>query len=179
MPRRRSAGEDASATPAKPAGTIGRVNEMLALGLTRAFGTMWICYAFMIYGLLPALTILHPYQAGFLYWSNWIQLWSLPLILVGTNILGRESERRARIDHEKLAKSYEEQRKTYNQILKLFAHQEQLMAKLAKQDVELQAQDAVLAEQTDILKNPVAGSRPGDKAEPGGKAGAGDKAAAS
>jgi hypothetical protein len=162
-----AAGKDAPCGSATAIRRIGQVNEMLAVGLTRAFGTMWICYAFMIYGLLPAFTILHPYEPGFLYWSNWIQLWSLPLILVGTNILGRDSEQRARIDHEKLALSYDEQRKTYSQILKMFAHQEKLMAGMAKQDEALEAQDVVLAEQTDILKNAAAGSKPrGTAAKP-------------
>ena len=91
---------------------ITQTNETLAVCLTKAFGTMWICYAFMVYGLLPAFAIFHPYQDSFLYWSNWVQLWSLPLILVGTNILGREAEKRSKLDHEKLAKSYEEQQQT-------------------------------------------------------------------
>ena len=65
---------------------ISQINESLALYLTKAFGTMWICYAFMVYGALPAFAIFQPHQASFLYWSNWVQLWSLPLIMVGTNI---------------------------------------------------------------------------------------------
>ncbi len=66
---------------------ITRINETLAVWLTKAFGTMWVCYAFMVYGLLPAFALFQNHQASFLYWSNWVQLWSLPLILVGTNIL--------------------------------------------------------------------------------------------
>ncbi len=161
MPRGPSAArKDAPAGSATAIGMVGRVNEMVAVWLTRAFGTMWICYAFIIYGLLPAFAILHPYQASFLYWSNWIQLWSLPLILVGTNILGRDADRRAQIDHEKLAQAYEEQRKTHTQVLKLFARQEELMAGMAKQDEALKAQDVVLAEQTDILKTTSPGHKP-------------------
>src|ERR1039457_6557426 len=59
---------------------INQINETLALYLTKAFGTMWTCYVFMVYGVLPAFAILHPYRESFLYWSNWVQLWSLPLI---------------------------------------------------------------------------------------------------
>ena len=131
---------------------INRINETIAVWLTRAFGTMWICYAFMVYGLLPAFALFHRHQEAFLYWSNWVQLWSLPLILVGTNILGREAEKRSKMDHEKLAKSYEEQQETYHQVLAMLKVQEDMMRDMLKQDDELKAQDDVLAEQTGILK---------------------------
>jgi hypothetical protein len=131
---------------------IIHINETLAVWLTKAFGTMWICYVFMVYGLLPAFAVFHPHQEAFLYWSNWVQLWSLPLILVGTNILGREAEERSKLDHEKLAKSYEEQQQTYNQIIALLKKQEEMMTDMMKQDKVLEAQDIVLEEQTKILK---------------------------
>jgi len=131
---------------------INRINETIAVWLTKAFGTMWICYAFMVYGLLPVFAVFHPHQEAFLYWSNWVQLWSLPLILVGTNILGREAEKRSKLDHEKLAKSYDEQQQTYNQILTLLKKQEEMMCDMLNQDGELKAQDMVLAEQTEMLK---------------------------
>ena len=131
---------------------INRINEKLAVWLTQAFGTMWICYVFMIYGLLPAFAAFHPHQESFLYWSNWVQLWSLPLILVGTNILGREAEKRSKLDHQKLAKSYDEQQRTYSQVIAMLKKQEEMMADMLKQDSVLEAQDIVLAEQTEILK---------------------------
>ncbi len=135
---------------------ISALNERIAVWLTRAFGTMWICYAFMAYGLLPAFALFHPYQESFLYWSNWVQLWSLPLILVGTNILGRDAEQRSRLDHEKLARSYEEQQRTYEQILAMLNRQQEMMADMLKQDTVLAAQDVVLAEQTGLLKQELA-----------------------
>ena len=131
---------------------IRQINDALAVWLTKAFGTMWICYAFMIYGLLPAFALFRPYQENFLYWSNWVQLWSLPLILVGTNILGRAAEDRSREDHERLAKSYEEQKETYKQVIAMLARQEDIMKYLLKHDKILEAQDLVLAEKTTILK---------------------------
>jgi hypothetical protein len=130
---------------------IDQINEALALYLTKAFGTMWICYAFMVYGVLPAFAIFHPYQESFLYWSNWVQLWSLPLILVGTNILGRDAERRSQLDHEKLAKSYKEQQLTYGQVIAMLKKQEEMMAAMLQQDKVLEAQNIVLAEQTEVL----------------------------
>jgi hypothetical protein len=130
---------------------INQSNETLALHLTKAFGTMWICYAFMVYGVLPAFAIFHPYQESFLYWSNWVQLWSLPLILVGTNILGRDAEKRSQLDHEKLAKSYEEQQRTYKQVIAMLTKQEEMMTAMLQQDKVLEAQNIVLAEQTEVL----------------------------
>ena len=138
---------------------INQLNEMLAVWLTKAFGTMWICYAFMVYGLLPAFSLFHRHQETFLYWSNWVQLWSLPLILVGTNILGRDAEKRSQLDHDKLAKSYEEQQQTYQKVIAMLKKQEDMLKKqedmmrdMLKQDKVLEAQDTVLAEQTEILK---------------------------
>lgn len=131
---------------------INQLNEMLAVWLTKAFGTMWICYAFMVYGLLPAFSLFHRHQETFLYWSNWVQLWSLPLILVGTNILGRDAEKRSKMDHDKLAKSYEEQQQTYQKVIAMLKKQEDMMRDMLKQDEVLEAQDTVLAEQTEILK---------------------------
>ncbi len=113
-------------------------NELFAVFLTRAFGTMWVCYACMVYGLLPLVSFFRGSQDTFLYWSNWVQLWSLPLIMVGTNILGRAVEARAAADHLKLSQAYE-------LILGLIERQQGVMT-------ELQSQDAVLTEQTDILR---------------------------
>ncbi len=135
---------------------INGINEQIAVRLTRAFGTMWICYAFMVYGLLPALALFHPFQDSFLYWSNWIELWSLPLILMGTNILGREAEARSKLDHERLARSYDEQQRTYSQIIAMLKRQEDMMTEMLKQDSVLAAQDVVLAEQTSLLKQELA-----------------------
>jgi len=138
---------------------VNQVNDWIAVNLTKAFGTMWICYAFMVYGLLPAFTLFHRNQEAFLYWSNWVQLWSLPLILVGTNILGKDAENRSKADHEKLAKSYQEQQETYQEVIAMLKKQEEMMCDMLKQDVALKAQDVVLkaqdgvlAEQTTLLK---------------------------
>jgi hypothetical protein len=135
---------------------VHRFNEALAVKLTRMFGNMWTCYAFMLYGLAPLLRILQPHREAFLYWSNWIQLWSLPLILVGTNILSRDAERRAKQDHEILAKSYEKQNKLDEQVIATLATLEKMMGDLRRQDRVLEKQDEVLAEQTSLLREQVA-----------------------
>lgn len=76
----------------------GTINERLASRGTAIFGSMWTFYAFIIYGALGAIFVAH--QATLLYWSNWIQLWSMPLLMVGGLVIGKASERRAQQTHE-------------------------------------------------------------------------------
>lgn len=75
-----------------------RVNEWVAIHATKVFGTMWVTYALFLYGLVP---VIEPrFMNDLLYWSNTIQLWSLPLLMVGTNLLGKASEVRAQETHD-------------------------------------------------------------------------------
>ena len=71
---------------------INKLNEKIAMHITLVFGTMWTTYVFFLYGFIP---LFFPDSCNqVMYWSGTIQLWSLPLLMVGTNILGREAERR-------------------------------------------------------------------------------------
>lgn len=73
-------------------------NDWLAAHATIVFGSMWMTYAFFLYGFIPVLA---PSQMDhLLYWSNTVQLWSLPLLMVGQNVLGRAAERRATETHD-------------------------------------------------------------------------------
>lgn len=69
------------------------LNGKLAAWGTRLFGSMPTFYLFVIYGALGAVFV--RYQSTLLYWSNWVQLWSLPLIMVGGIVLGKMAEQRA------------------------------------------------------------------------------------
>lgn len=79
---------------------IPKVNDILAEKSTIVFGTMWIFYAFFIYGLLPLIPAIKPYENSFFYWSGWVQLWALPLLMVGQNVTGRAAEERAQETHD-------------------------------------------------------------------------------
>lgn len=68
------------------------INDKVAARATLVFGTMWMTYCFVVYGALGAIFTRE--QATLLYWSNWVQLWSLPLLMVGAVVLGRAAERR-------------------------------------------------------------------------------------
>lgn len=122
------------------------INEKVAVFLTKSFGTMWVCYAFIIYGLLPLYHTFHQYQDSLLYWSNWIQLWSLPLLMVGTNILGRAAETRAKLDHEKLAQTYEEQLVIYKDMLTMMGEEQTQATALADIQSKLVTIETALAQ---------------------------------
>jgi hypothetical protein len=77
---------------------INRFNVFLAINATLAFGTMWTTYLFIIYGFGPL--IFPQYMEKMLYWSNTVQLWSLPLLMVGQNLLSRGSDQRAQETHD-------------------------------------------------------------------------------
>ena len=79
---------------------IKKYDERFAAWGTKAFGTMlffWVCF---FYGLLPLVPALHKHEADLLYWSNWVQLWALPLLMVGNIVLSREATRRDLKDHD-------------------------------------------------------------------------------
>lgn len=77
-----------------------RLNKALARKATLIFGTMWMFYAFFVYGLLPVVPALRQYEGAFFYWSGWVQLWALPLLMVGQNVLGETAEKRAIETHD-------------------------------------------------------------------------------
>lgn len=82
---------------------VNKFNERLAARLTKAFGTMGMFYAFIGYSLLPLVDPAHSNQ--YLLYSNAIQMVALPLLMVGTNILGRDSEQRANETHDAVMES--------------------------------------------------------------------------
>lgn len=117
---------------------VRNLNEGVAVLATRCFGTMWMFYILVCYGMLPVLSVFRPHQDTLLYWSNFIQLVALPLIMVGTNILGRESERRAKEDHERLAKTYHEQVETNKQVVQSVQMIQQVIEGNAEEETALQ-----------------------------------------
>lgn len=85
---------------------ITKINDKIAMNVTVVFGTMWTTYLFFLYGLLPVFFPQH--MDKLLYWSNTVQLWSLPLLMVGTNLLGRDAERRNQEMYDMIKEQLEE-----------------------------------------------------------------------
>lgn len=86
-----------------PVKRVHAFNDWLAARATVVFGSMAMTYAFFLYGFIPV--VMPSSMTTALYISNTIQLWSLPLLMVGSNVLGRAAERRALETHDSVKES--------------------------------------------------------------------------
>ncbi len=118
------------------------INGRIALTLTTVVGTMWCAYAFAVLALVALPSSL---EGGSLLtliqWisQTFIQLVMLSVIMVGQNILGRASDKRAEM--------------TYNDADATFHEAEQIQAHLAEQDTALNAMlDKVAALEAALAK---------------------------
>ncbi len=119
--------EHKKAKPPKTADEHVGINGKVALILTTAVGTMWCAYAF---ALLALLVLPQAIQGGLLTLVQWvsqtfIQLVMLSVIMVGQNILGRASDKRADM--------------TYQDAEATFHEAEQIQAHLKAQDEAMNA----------------------------------------
>jgi hypothetical protein len=82
-------------------------NEKVAILFTKCFGNMFTFWAFCGWAFLPLIPALSEYKETILYISSgFIQLAALPLIMVGQEVLGRESELRSKRDHEMIERQF-------------------------------------------------------------------------
>src|SRR5436309_15863004 len=95
-----------SVEPLPPgAGTVGRVNNWLAVHITKAVGTMWAAYLFVLIALVSFPQALHAFMTGDTYvgiaWlsQSFLQLVLLPIIIVGQNVISASQDARAEADH--------------------------------------------------------------------------------
>lgn len=79
-------------------------NERFAVYLTQQFGTMWFFYVIVVWNIVwPILSVMNfwyfrydPYPFTFLlFLSNFVQLFALPILALGQQILSRASEKQA------------------------------------------------------------------------------------
>src|SRR6266480_6115271 len=86
-------------------GRIGRINSWLAVRITRAVGTMWAAYVFVLISLVSFPQAIHAFQTGDTYigisWlsQSFLQLVLLPIIIVGQNVISASQDARAEADH--------------------------------------------------------------------------------
>jgi hypothetical protein len=87
--------------PTRAAERVG-VNGRIALGLTAAVGTMWCAYAFAGLALVVLPQAIGGGLLAFVQWisQTFIQLVMLSVIMVGQNIIGRASDRRALMTYD-------------------------------------------------------------------------------
>jgi hypothetical protein len=86
-------------------GRMGKVNSWLAVHITRAVGTMWAAYAFVLISLVSFPQALHAFLTGDTFvgisWlsQSFLQLVLLPIIIVGQNVISASQDARAEADH--------------------------------------------------------------------------------
>jgi len=86
-------------------GSVGRFNSWLAVHVTRAVGTMWAAYVFVLISLVSFPQALHAFLTGDTYvgiaWlsQSFLQLVLLPIIIVGQNVISASQDARAEADH--------------------------------------------------------------------------------
>jgi uncharacterized membrane protein len=92
-------------------GLVARINKAVAVKITVAFGSMWALYILVAWMLGwiawqqsgHGLILKDPFPFVFLlFLSNLVQLWALPALMVGQNVLAAHSDERAQADHETL-----------------------------------------------------------------------------
>jgi hypothetical protein len=87
------------------AGSIGEFNSRLAVIITKAVGTMWAAYLFVLIGLVSLPQALSAFMRGDtvtgVSWlsQSFLQLVLLPIIIVGQNVISASQDARAEADH--------------------------------------------------------------------------------
>ena len=86
-------------------GTVGRFNSWLAVHVTKAVGTMWAAYVFVLISLVSFPQAVHAFLSGDTFvgisWlsQSFLQLVLLPIIIVGQNVISASQDARAEADH--------------------------------------------------------------------------------
>jgi hypothetical protein len=92
----------------QPANAVGRFNTSIAVVITRAVGTMWAAYLFVLIALVSLPAALAAFLKGDtvtgITWlsQSFLQLVLLPIIIVGQNVISAAQDARALADHETL-----------------------------------------------------------------------------
>src|SRR5919198_3581936 len=90
------------------ANLLGRFNTRVAVTITRAVGTMWAAYVFVLISLISFPQALNAFLNGDtltgITWlsQSFLQLVLLPIIIVGQNVISANQDARAEADHETL-----------------------------------------------------------------------------
>lgn len=89
-------------------GTLARFNDVLAVGVTKAVGSMWAAYVFVLIALVSFPQALSSFLNGDtivgVTWlsQSFLQLVLLPILLVGQRVISAAQDARAETDHETL-----------------------------------------------------------------------------
>ncbi|MCX7974106.1 MAG: hypothetical protein N3B16_06335 [Candidatus Aminicenantes bacterium] len=83
-----------------------KINDLIALKITKAVGTMWCAYAFLILDLFMLPPVIK--SESVMVWVTYIaqtvlQLVLLPIIMVGQNVIQAQNEAKSEVDHQTLS----------------------------------------------------------------------------
>ncbi|MFI5384562.1 MAG: hypothetical protein ACHQ50_00415 [Fimbriimonadales bacterium] len=94
--------EHKKAKPPKTRDEHVGLNGKIAIVLTTAVGTMWCAYIFAVLAFVALPDALHTGMFGTVQWvsQTFIQLVMLSVIMVGQNILGQASDKRAEMTYK-------------------------------------------------------------------------------
>lgn len=87
---------------------VGQFNARVAVLITKAVGTMWAAYLFVLIALVSLPQALRAFLGGDtvtgITWlsQSFLQLVLLPIIIVGQNVISAAQDARAEADHETL-----------------------------------------------------------------------------
>jgi hypothetical protein len=90
------------------ASLAGRVNDAVAVLITKSVGTMWCAYVFAMISFVSFPQAFAAFRRGDMVTSiswlsqSFLQLILLPIIMVGQNVISAAQDARAEADHETL-----------------------------------------------------------------------------
>jgi len=86
---------------------IKRLNDFIAGHITGAMSTMWCAYVFTMWAVVPLIWPASETVVAYVSQAV-IQLVALPLIMVGSSVLSRDSDRQRDEDHQKILAEFDE-----------------------------------------------------------------------
>jgi hypothetical protein len=128
--------------PPKTADEHVGVNGRIALSLTTVVGTMWCAYAFAVLALIALPSALQDGSLlAIIQWisQTFIQLVMLSVIMVGQNILGKASDKRAQMTYDDAEATFHEAEQIQAHLSQQDAAVNALLDKVAKLEVDMAA----------------------------------------
>jgi hypothetical protein len=128
--------------PPTISGMVSGLNGRIALTLTRVVGTMWCAYVFAALALVALPAALESGSVlAIVQWisQTFIQLVMLSVIMVGQNIIGQAADRRSEMTYKDAEATFHEAEQIQQHLAAQDAALNQLLAKIATLETQLQA----------------------------------------
>lgn len=127
--RRKKTGPVKVAAQLPTGNAVTRFNARLAIGITRAVGTMWCAYVFALFDLISLPEAIKAGTAALISWiaQTFLQLVLLSIIMVGQNVQATAADKRSE-------QTYKDAEAVLAEALKIQEHlavQDEILSKLA------------------------------------------------